>query len=138
MPLLHSSTLLSQSDLITVAHSMLAFQLVGWGAWTWSCIPPHASADAFPDLAMSRVMCWMCFTGSPSSSGSCIGSSLWSGGPCPSSLRDLCCPTLSAPGRRDDPELMVPFAHTATKQNHAFSVVLPLVLHLLPRNHSES
>ena len=68
----------------------------------------------------------------------------------PAYLRDLCCPTLSAPGRRslrstERCVLMVPFARTATKQNCAFSVVGPslwngllLALRLHPRIHSES
>ena len=68
----------------------------------------------------------------------------------PAYLRDLCCPTLGAPGRRslrstERGVLMVPFARTATKQNRAFSVVgpslwngLPLMLRLHPRIHSES
>ena len=68
----------------------------------------------------------------------------------PAYLRDLCCPTLGAPGRRslrstERGVLMVPFARTATKQNRAFSVVgpslwngLPLTLRLHPRIHSES
>src|ERR1043165_6699794 len=48
----------------------------------------------------------------------------------PAYLRDLCCPTSSAQGRRslrstERGVLMVPFARTATKQNRAFSVVGP-------------
>ena len=44
----------------------------------------------------------------------------------PAYLRDLCCPTLGAPGRRslrstERGVLMVPFAHTATKQNRALT-----------------
>src|ERR1043165_7109755 len=68
----------------------------------------------------------------------------------PTYLRDLCCPTVSAQGRRflrstEWGMLMVPFACTATKQHCAFSVVgpslwngLPLALRLHPRIHAES
>src|ERR1043165_9324014 len=70
-------------------------------------------------------------------------------GPRPAYLRDLCCPTSSAQGRRslcstERGVLMVPFARTATKQNRAFSMVgpslwngLPLALRLHPKIHSE-
>src|SRR5688572_32615153 len=68
----------------------------------------------------------------------------------PAYLRDLCCPTLGAPGRRslrstERGVLKVPFARTANKQNRAFSVVdpslwnrLPLMLCMHPRIESES
>src|ERR1043165_3309663 len=55
----------------------------------------------------------------------------------PAYLRDLCCPTSSAQGRRslcstERGVLMVPFARTATKQNRAFSVVGPSLWNGLP------
>lgn len=37
----------------TTAHAMLASELMGWGAWTGSCVLSHASLDAFPTLTMS-------------------------------------------------------------------------------------
>src|SRR6218665_3245559 len=65
-------------------------------------------------------------------------------------LRGLCCTTMGIPGRRSLRStkcsfLIVPFAHTTTKQNHAFSVVGPslwyglsLALRLYPRILSNS
>jgi len=47
-------------------------------------------------------------------------------------LRDLCCTTMRMPGlhslhSNEQGFLIIPFAHTTTKQNHAFSVVDPLL-----------
>ena len=67
----------------------------------------------------------------------------------PAYLRELCCPTSGALGRRslgsaEMGALLVPFERTSTMQNRAFSVVgsllwngLPLALRLLPKVHSD-
>ena len=43
----------------------LVSQLAVWGAWTGSCVLPHASEDVSSNLAMSSSVCWIRFTGSP-------------------------------------------------------------------------
>ena len=117
-PPLHSSTLSSQSDLITVAHSMLASQLVGW-------VPgPGPAFCRTPLRTHSQIWpCLLLYAGcaplaSPPAadlvSDHRFGLAVLAG-PRPAYLRDLCCPTLSAPGRRslrstERGVLMVPFA----------------------------
>src|SRR6218665_1961125 len=87
-------------------------------------------AEDYPRLAQVVAICM--------SACMCLGSTY---------LRDFCCTTLSAPGRRslrctERSVQIVPFVRKRTKQNRAFSVVgpslwnvHPLVLHLFPRVH---
>ena len=62
---------LSQPDLITVAHFMLAAasRLFDWGAWIGSCVLLAALLAAYQNMAMSLNTCSTFSTGSTLSSG---------------------------------------------------------------------